>query len=725
MKNSFLNYIFFLFLGMLFSCQETSPTFEVTANTDEFILPEDLEISLIAQAPMITNPVAIAEDAKGRIWVVEMNGYMRDLDGSEEDLPDGRIVILDDINDDGQMDTQKIFLDKLVNPRALSFVYDGILFTDGTNLKFAKIKKDKPIEIEIVDDKYVVGGNIEHQPNGLYYNLDNWIYSAKSNARYQRQEGIWKKEITSFRGQWGISSDEMGRLVYNHNSAALIGDVTMPNVLLNNPYQKIKENSGNFYTDNMRIHPIQATSINRGYELNSLDSIGKVKSYTSACSPLFFHSDGLGKNYQNNAFVCAPEANLIASYNIDQVNQIAKQTPRKNFIISNDETFRPVGLNMSFDGSLLITDMRKGVIQHAAYMSSYLREKILSKGLDQIINKGRIYRVTRKDGAHKKPKLDEINTVDLPKLLLAPNMATRLFAQKELVFRDEIDEETLNQLQRIAAQPSLGPGCIHAWYILKAIGLVNSKLFNNLKVEEVTPAFCISLLPILQRNKIIDTENTETVYRQLYNKIRSMDNSIVDINLAATLGKHPNLWKELYTIYDKYPEDKRMVEAIVAGVYPRLEDFYKFAKKNSYSTLLTDQLSAAIKNKKEENQLAPKFQTVMADDNRTNGLKIFKKYCVACHGTDGLGLKNLAPTLSNSKILTGPKFGVVNTIFRGYDSGENNYNMKMPAYINDPKMTDKDIADLISYLFSTFAKRWDGVKMEEVRLMRDTVLMEI
>jgi len=206
--------------------------------------------------------------------------------------------------------------------------------------------------------------------------------------------------------------------------------------------------------------------------------------------------------------------------------------------------------------------------------------------------------------------------------------------------------------------------------------------------------------------------------------MRSWDDRMVDLNLVANLGNVSKLWKEIYLLHDKYPDDMMMTEAIVTGIYPYLNDFKNVETNTSNRGLLTEKLSAAIKNEKADKRLAPKFVTISKDDNRTKGLKLFKKYCAACHGFDGLGLKNMAPTLANSSILKGPKLETVHTIFNGYDSGAKKYNMKMPAYINDSKMTDQDIADLISYLFSTFAQRWDRVKVEEVQRVRDTIQSE-
>src|SRR5436190_1640316 len=54
------------------------------------------KIELVASEPMVQDPVAITFDEDGRIWVVEMRGYMPALDGTGENAAIGRISVLED-----------------------------------------------------------------------------------------------------------------------------------------------------------------------------------------------------------------------------------------------------------------------------------------------------------------------------------------------------------------------------------------------------------------------------------------------------------------------------------------------------------------------------------------------------------------------------------------------------------------------------------------------------
>src|SRR5690349_20173223 len=184
---------------------------------DSYKIADGFEIQLAASEPLIQAPVAMDFDDKGRMWVVEMRGFMPNLAGIGDNAPVGRISILEDLDKDGVAEHAKVFLDSLVLPRAVSHVYGGVLYNAPPNLWFVEIKNDKPGKNTLVDSLYSVGGSPEAQPNGLMMNIDNWIYSASSQFRYQRRNGKWIKEPTSFRGQFGISKDNFGRLYYNYN----------------------------------------------------------------------------------------------------------------------------------------------------------------------------------------------------------------------------------------------------------------------------------------------------------------------------------------------------------------------------------------------------------------------------------------------------------------------------------------------------------------------------
>jgi len=280
-----------------------NPSFEEPrVSFDSYTVEDGFELQLVAAEPMIEAPVTLDFDDRGRIWVVEMRAYMPNLEGVGEDAPTGRITILEDLDKDGVADHSRVFIDSLVLPRAIAHVYGGLLYAEPPNLWFVEIDNDKPGKRTLVDSLYSDGGNVEMQPNGLVMNIDNWIYSAKSNYRYQRKNGQWIKEHTSVRGQWGISQDNFGRLYYNNNTVQLIGDYALPNMFLRNPYLTPKAAVDKVLTPDQRVYPLHPTSVNRGGEKGILSKDSILLEFTAACGPLVYRGDQFPADYLQNAF---------------------------------------------------------------------------------------------------------------------------------------------------------------------------------------------------------------------------------------------------------------------------------------------------------------------------------------------------------------------------------------------------------------------------------------
>ena len=709
MNRSFPYFSLLITLNLLVlfsSCKE-----EIKIDTSEFIITKDHKIELVAKEPDVILPVAMVEDSRNRFWVVEMPGYMRDINGNDEDLADGRIVILSDENHDGKIDSRKIFLNDLVNPRALCLVYNGILFSDGPMLKWAKLVDDQPVQTIVVDSFYVVGGNIEHQPNGLLYNIDNWIYSAKSNARYRRIDGEWKKEATTFRGQWGLSMDRIGRLVYNHNSAPLLSDQFLPNQSLDNPYLNLKHSTGKYLTDDLRIFPIQATSVNRGYQPDVLDSTGKVINYTSACAPHLFYGNALDPSFHGSAFVCAPEGNLIANYSYDETTQSATRSLGENeFLISNDESFRPVNLLTGFDGSLYVVDMRKGIIQHSAYMSSYLRDAITSKGLDKINGKGRIYRISKIDNVYSRKKLQNLSTKELIDLFFESNLQLRMFAQKELI--THIQEGDIEYLISIAKNSENPNAKIHSLWTLEGLGKLEAELITEMGNKIINKDILAQLIVLSKLAK-----SKSAVYDDLYLKCLNLQSRQLDLLLATVVGQSADNKKMWLQLADRYPNDAIISEALVSSI-PNQEEYFRTNIDDPNKEILKEILDETITYKKEGQIMSPILMEEPFDDDRTNGLKIFKRYCASCHGLDGKGQKNVAPSLKQSAIIDGDESVIASIILNGYTSGKGNYQILMPAYKEDTNLTDQDIYDIISYLKSTYTSHWNSIKVEDIKALR-------
>lgn len=462
--------------------QEPSPPLSPEEALASFKLAPGLKAELVAAEPLVQDPVTITFDEAGRLWVVEMLGFMPDIDGTGEEDPVGRVSVLMDTDADGQMDSSVIFMDSLVLPRAVAVVEGGALIAENIPLWFVE-DTDGDLRADtktLIDPEYGGRGLPEHSANGLWRGMDNWYYNAKSKYRYRRVNGEWVQEETEFRGQWGICHDNAGRLHYNYNWSQLHGDLVPPNYLSRNPHHAPTSGIDHGLTLDRRIYPIRSnTAVNRGYVPGTLDEQERLIEFASACAPFIYRGNALSEAFQGNAFVCEPTGNLIKR-NIVHENgfMLSAAGAYADFevLASTDERFRPISLASGPDGALYVVDMYRGIIQHGPYMTPYLREVTLNRQLDKPINMGRIWRIVPEEG--KLPDATDLTGASVETLietLSHPNGWHRDMAQRLLVERK--DQDVIPALKEVVKQGANALGRLHALWTLSGLNNEDPEIY--------------------------------------------------------------------------------------------------------------------------------------------------------------------------------------------------------------------------------------------------------
>ncbi len=446
-----------------------------------FQIESGFEIQLVASEPLVQDPIFITFDEDGRLWTIEMRSFMPDIDGEGESLPLGRINILEDTNGDGQMDKSTIYLDSLIMPRALGLINGGALVAENNALWLTYDDDGDLIadRKELFDPTYAANGIPEHSDNGLLRNIDNWYYNAKSKLRYRQVGGEWIRDSTEARGQYGISHDDQGRLIYNYNWSQLHGDLVPPNSLGRNPHHTPSSGIDHGLTIDRRIYPIRPNlAVNRGYIPGTLDEAGRLLEFTAACSPTVFRSDLFSEEYYGNIFVCEPAGNLVKRNVVREAGLLLEAfdpNPGKEFLASTDERFRPVHLAVGPDGALYVADMYRGLIQHGSYVTPYLREQTLKKDLVFPIHMGRIWRVVPKKGkAIPFPKLSEESNEALVQRLEHEVGWHRDMAQRLLVERN--DSSVTPMLEILVKDSQRERTRLQALYTLEGMGTLSNEL---------------------------------------------------------------------------------------------------------------------------------------------------------------------------------------------------------------------------------------------------------
>jgi len=455
-----------------------------------FRLPPGFAAELVAAEPLVGSPVAAQFDAQGRLWVAEMTGYMRDAAGSTETEPSGSVAILEDADGDGRMDRRTVFLDGLVMPRALMLTGGGAVVAEPPNLWFARDtngdgRADEKVLVSTNyapqnDPKLGPKSNPEHASNGLLWARDNWVYSANhtERLRWNGSPTRWIADPTIFRGQWGISQDDRGRLFHNSNSDQIRADLVPDAYLSRNknlraPFGANVQLSKDQRVWTGRVNP----GVNRGYQPGQLTPEGRLATFTGACGPVVYRGDQLGPDATGDVFLCEPTGNFIRRNRISNLHGLLTATNAHEgteFLTSTDERFRPVNLYNGPDGALYVLDLHRGLIQHRIYLTSYLRKQLESRNLMTPVDQGRIWRIvnTNRPAGRVKPLGTNPAPSELVARLTDPNGFWRDTAQQLLVERG--DPGVTAELQRLIRTNTDSPaGRLAALWTLEGLGTLN------------------------------------------------------------------------------------------------------------------------------------------------------------------------------------------------------------------------------------------------------------
>ena len=701
-----------------------SPVLSAAESIKKMKLEDGFNIQIVAEEPLLNSPVAMSFDHTGRIWIVEMENYMPDTLGSGEDLPTGKIVILSDKNGDGKMDQRKIFLDSLILPRAISLFENGILVAESPNLWFYEIVNDKPVRKVLVDAKYADGGNVEHQPNGLFRALDNWIYNAKSGKRYRKIEGKWLIERTHFRGQWGITQDDQGRIFYNNNSENLQGDYFSPGLGASNENQQRLAGFSESIIKNNKVYPIRQTpGVNRAYQAGILDDSLRLVNFTAACGPVIFNSTLFGADYYGNAFVAEPSANLIKRNILINTGYIVtgKQAyTGREFLASTDERFRPVNLSVGPDGALYIVDMYRGIIQHKTYLTPYLKGQIKARGLSDPINYGRIYKIVPK--GKKAEKLSIPNDSDrLIKLLDHSNGWVRNKAQQLIV--DSKNKALEIPLRALLNNTSRPLAAVHALWSMEGSSV--------LKKEDVLPLlknsdWSIRMQALNSAPSVMNKDNYKE-FLNIFRLLLSQDDTLAAPYLAFLnpylASFDPMAAKQLLAdLAKKYPINMYVADAVISNLKNRETVFYAELAADT-SAAISKRLKKVIEDKEKKSG-----NSVDVSKEYPKGASLFRSICQTCHSADGNGINGLAPPLNKSDWVTGDKSRLIKVLLYGLNGpitiGTKVYKSpeisgEMPGLASNSNFSDEDIAQVANYIRNSWSNKGDKISKEAVSEIRE------
>lgn len=614
-------------------------------------LPPGFHVQLVASEPMVQEPVAAAWDASGKMYVAEMNTYMKDASATGEYEPLSRIKLLDDTNHDGRMDKFTIFVDSLILPRVILPVGDELLvgFTDIQHLySYKDTNNDGRADIRRIVFQNDIRDvrNLEHQNGGLLWNLDNWIYPSRDNLRYKYRNGklIADTLVDNMIGQWGMTTDDYGRLFYSEAGPGL------PAVQIQQSPAYGALNFNDQYNEEFtKPWPIIGNLDAQAGRTALRPEDNTLKTFTSGCGQSIFRGDRMPADMHGDYFIPEPVGRIIKRGKVINKNGkifIEDAYSKKDWLASADMNFRPVNTYTGPDGCFYIIDMYHGIIQESEWTTpdSYLGKVIAEKEIYKNKGMGRIYRIIH-DGYEPdtvRPDMLNEGSGQLIKYLNHPNGWWRDMAQQTLIVRN--DQKIIPELKTIASPQQSSSNHlarIHALWTLEGMNVIDKqtlyKSFEDKDEHVRKTAVWIS-------EKFINRNDKDMIRRLATLSNDKSPDVLVQLSLSLRRSEMPEAQKIVKKLLAANPENEMM--------------------QVSYTTFIETEKNREAERKRTMN-LSP------ADRKLVNeGAIIFKQLCSTCHGINGKGVaiagKEMpAPPLLGSPRVKGDKILLTQLLLNG------------------------------------------------------------
>lgn len=673
--------------------KEASSAFQSPEKSlESFYLPDGYKIELVASEPMIDEPVTLAWDGDGKMYVAEMNTYMQDVDGTGTNRSVSKIKQLIDTDGDGKMDKSTIFIDSLMLPRMILPLEDGELVVNETYSYDLWLYKDTNGDGKADTKKRVYynpkrrGGNLEHQQSGLLWNLDNWVYTTYNPIRFRfTKDRVIADTLDHMpRGQWGLTQDDLGVMYYStaggenpaygFQNPAPYGDYS--------PNERLEEGF-------METWPIVGTPDVQGGPFR-LKEDGTLNHFTGVAGQEIYRGHKLPKNMYGDLFIPEPVGRFVRRAkvkNIDGLKVLSNPYYQTEFLASTDLNFRPVWASTGPDGTLYLVDMYRGIIQESNWTrkGSKIRPVIERKGLDKNIGRGRIYRIVHEDiSPDKQPKLLSKSSEELVSYLGHRNGWYRNTAQKLIILRG--DEKVIPTLTAIAkgnqslwskwfgdSSKDYGLERIHALWTLEGLGVVDKQLIKE-KIQDEDPRVRETAIRLSERF----IKNKETEFLSLYQDLIEDPSLDVVHQLALSL---------------RYSETKK-ASSMLHEINRKYSDNQVISYSASESLKKDDEVLLALQERIKDRPSAHKTSII-------RGYDIYNGLCITCHGKDLKGAKNqdgslVAPPLIGSKRVMGDKSKLIKILLNGLigEVDGKDYGVMMSLKDNDNIW----LADVLSYV---------------------------
>lgn len=373
-------------------------------STESFDLKDGYKVELFASARNfpIGNPTQLSFDPKGRLWVSTIQSFPQKLPGS---LPNDKLVVLEDTNQDGKADKHTVFADSLYEPLGFALGDGGVYLSQPPNLVFLK---DTTGDLRADMQKPLLHGfgteDIHHAISAFEWGPDGALYFQGGTFLHSQVETPYGPVRSAYGTTWRYEpytkkltryisypySNPWGN-VFTKGGIHLIGDAspgrnyyaTPLTVAIDYPYKHMR----------MDDFPISSQRVLDGTEIMS-----------SRAFP-----ESVQGNYLQTALVnfvgvksyeISKKGSGIIAHEVEPILKLSEEfnTPYPYFT--------PVDAEIGPDGALYLLDFANPMIGHTTHSFRDSRRDHIH---------GRVWRITHKDRELLEPL--DLTQLDISELL--------------------------------------------------------------------------------------------------------------------------------------------------------------------------------------------------------------------------------------------------------------------------------------------------------------------
>ncbi len=651
-------------------------------------VPEGYKIELFAseqEFEALANPVQMAFDNRGRLWIATMPSYPHYRPGDAK--PNDQLLILEDTDRDGKADELKVFADGLHLPTGFELAPEGVYVAQGSHLMLLKdtdgddvadVREKVLSGFDDHDTHHVISAFCADPSGALYMGEGTFLHSNIETAygpvrssnggffRYAPQRHHLERTTRlSIPNPWGTAFDAWGQPFFTDTSDPNLRWMSQGSVRVN--YGDFAPNPPNLIEQAHRVRPT-----------SGLEFVSSRHFPDEVQGDILIHN--------TIGFLGTKQ------HTMEDAGTGYRSRHRQDLLTSTDGNFRPVDMEFAPDGSLYLVDWHNVLVGHMQHSArDPLRDHV----------HGRIYRITYPSRPLVKPALIHGASIEqLLENLTLPEDRTRYRTRRELRGRPANDVLTAVEAW-VAKLDSTQPGYEH--HLLEALWVT----WGLNRVDR-------SLL-----EKLLSAQDFR-VRAAAVHVLRYGGHQIGDspsLLLKAAGDVHGRVRLEAIVAASWLPAETGLPIIHAAGAHT-IDEWIKPV----YETAL-----ASLSGQKIAVEEAPEVTTTLTGEAKRlflKGVEVYRRegHCITCHQENGQGLPAAQfPPLTGTRWVLGNEDRLIKLTLNGLLGP---MEIKGKHYTGQVPMTpfrglsDDEIAAVLTYVRNAFGNEAPPVSPEKVGQIR-------